>query len=376
MNQWLDADNFPSHSGKQFQKLSLSLKNIMDADGRQGLLSMMAIYAASLSDRQQAVIWPTIRYKIQVLFRCGAYKRLDGPFIGMPLCSSSPSEGDVPTEPANSDYLVKNELWHNTFRSAGVWMGKTFEPISKADYAVFCSHSPEYVDAYNPKSSRVGRNFFRNASHAKSLQKLALPALQKIWKLEARPKSIDAKGVLGQLTINNLEWERMIPYDITGGNFLANGGHSVLPGLNKKQVYQLNYRWPRLNPVYPLTRLLDEVVQIDDGLFLGQLLMASRHYSTDTPDTNTPSKKSPNLKSLYKEGYPPKGFRKWMYGLLGIAEHPFDYDYKNLGFFLLVHPKRAPEFYAQEAFLPCAPQPGEMGYTKIRNSTSIPALNL
>jgi len=49
-----------------------------------------------------------------------------------------------------------------------------------------------------------------------------------------------------------------------------------------KPVYQLNYRWPSLQPVYPMTRLIDELVQIGEGIYLGQLVMATRHYGLGT----------------------------------------------------------------------------------------------
>lgn len=52
--------------------------------------------------------------------------------------------------------------------------------------------------------------------------------------------------------------------------------------MNGKAVYQLNYRWPDLGPVYPMTRLIDEIVRIDEGIYLGQLVFAMQHYSLGT----------------------------------------------------------------------------------------------
>ena len=37
--------------------------------------------------------------------------------------------------------------------------------------------------------------------------------------------------------------------------------------MNGKPVYQLNYRWPSLRQAYPMTRLVDELVQLGKGIY-------------------------------------------------------------------------------------------------------------
>ena len=59
----------------------------------------------------------------------------------------------------------------------------------------------------------------------------------------------------------NLDKEKAIPYSMTGGIFLASMGNSVVPEMKGKPVYKLNYRWPKLRPAYPMTCLIDELVQ-------------------------------------------------------------------------------------------------------------------
>ena len=68
-----------------------------------------------------------------------------------------------------------------------------------------------------------------------------------------------------------------------------------------KRVFRINYRWPRLKTFPPDNYCYDEVVQIADGLFLGQLM-----YATE----------------LFK-GYDPN-------------EDPSEYKYRNFGYFLLM----------------------------------------
>lgn len=64
-------------------------------------------------------------------------------------------------------------------------------------------------------------------------------------------------------------------YQRNGGNFTAGPAPSVYAD-TPRQVFSLNYRWPSLGNRPPLSWLIDELVQISDGLFLGQLLFASK----------------------------------------------------------------------------------------------------
>jgi hypothetical protein len=64
-------------------------------------------------------------------------------------------------------------------------------------------------------------------------------------------------------------------YEKTGAHFIARRARSVYQGTDR-DVFQLNYRWPNLGNLPPLNYLVDEVVDIADGLYLGQLLFATR----------------------------------------------------------------------------------------------------
>ncbi len=64
-------------------------------------------------------------------------------------------------------------------------------------------------------------------------------------------------------------------YARKGGLFISREAGSVDPGNAGKEVLQLNYRWPKLGNPPPLSYLIDEMVEIAQGLYLGQLLFAS-----------------------------------------------------------------------------------------------------
>ncbi len=60
-----------------------------------------------------------------------------------------------------------------------------------------------------------------------------------------------------------------------GGLFLAKKQRSVNPATPDKEVIALNYRWKKLGNKFPNSLLIDEIVEIAKGLYLGKL-----YYST------------------------------------------------------------------------------------------------
>ena len=60
-----------------------------------------------------------------------------------------------------------------------------------------------------------------------------------------------------------------------GGLFIAKRQLSVDPDQPEKEVLALNYRWKNLGNGYPNKLLIDEIVQIADGLYLGKLFYAT-----------------------------------------------------------------------------------------------------
>jgi hypothetical protein len=89
-----------------------------------------------------------------------------------------------------------------------------------------------------------------------------------------------------------------------GGLFIARRQMSVGPEHPKKEVIALNYRWKNLANKFPNRLLIDEIVQIADGLYLGKL-----YYAT-------------SLTTITKDFDPTIPIQ--------------DYDYRPFGYFLLM----------------------------------------
>ncbi len=225
-------------------------------------------------------------------------------------------------------------------------MGKTFEAVTKETVDFRTKGDGEALETYDPRTTRIGRNYFREPPESNLLQSLGLPALTRLWKLEPRPTLITPEIFDTRLTPENEKKEKLVPYSMTGGLFLADMGQSYVPEMNGKAVYQLNYRWPRLNPVYPMTRLVDEIVQIGEGIYLGQLVFATKHYALATFDTDRTAHQ-------LGEDY------------VHHDSSVIDYGYQNNGFFLMMDPDYSERIYAKEAFYPMRPRLGETGYVEL-----------
>jgi len=356
MSEYLDFRNFPCASRAEEVMLAERLESVIANDLKGNVFSMLGNFQRILSDNRQRERWDGIFEKLKILFICGRNALLDGPMIGVPVAirDSDYFRHTARMFGRDRSAIAAVELmatgWNATFANTGLWMGKTFEPVSRETVAAKCENDPQMQDSYSPATTRIGRNFFREPPNPGLLQSLGIPVLTRLWQLKQRPSGISASGFLGGLLPENLEKEKNIPYTMTGGIFLAQPGNSVVPEMKGKPVYQLNYRWPALEPAYPMTRLVDELVQIADGVYLGQLVMATRHYSLGALRTTVPGllEKSWEIGEPYRPG-----------------QASIDYGYQNNGFFLMIDPSFACEAYSDEAFPHLRPRPGESGYTDL-----------
>lgn len=356
MSDYLDPRNSPCSSRDEEAGLAADLESVIAEDLKGDVIGMLGRFQRILSDNGQRDRWDTIFGKLRTLFLCGRDAVLDGPMIGIPVAirdsdyfrHTARMLGQDRSAVASLEFLAT--CWNGTFANTGLWMGKTFEPVSREAVAANCDNDPRMLECYSPASTRIGRNYFREPPDPNLLQSLGVPVLTRVWNLKERPDDISAPGFIGILTPENLEKEKKIPYSMTGGIFLAQPGSSVVPEMHGKRVYQLNYRWPALEPAYPMTRLVDELVQIADGVYLGQLVMATSHYSLGALRTAVPG--LPATKWELGEPYCP-----------GKGE--IDYGYQNNGFFLMIDTARAAEAYADDAFPHLRPRPGEHGYSEL-----------
>jgi len=107
---------------------------------------------------------------------------------------------------------------------------------------------------------------------------------------------------------------------------------------------------------------VDEIVQIDDGVYLGQLVIATKHYSLGT--VHLPL--VPGAECELGEAYDPEhsvGLARLM-GIFGGGSTP-DYGYQKNGFFLMIDTARARDAFAENAFPRLRPRPGEYGYVEL-----------
>lgn len=356
MNAYLDSGNFPCASTLEAQNLAKSLEHILAEDMKGDPFRMVGDFQRILSDNGQRSRWKEINEKLDVLFKCGRYAVLNGPMIGVSMSirdsdyfrDTAKAMGQDRSMIANLEWMAT--AWNATFAPTGLWMGKTFEPVTKDVFAEKCGASSRAIEAYDANTVRIGRNFFREPENPNLLQGIGMPVLTKLWHLKERPKGTQSEAFGSVLLEENLQKERAIPYSRTGGIFLSAPGASVVEEMNGKQVYQLNYRWPALEPAFPMTRLVDELVQIADGLYLGQLVMATRRYSLGKLRL-----------SLFGDGGP-----SWEVGHAFRAEEPVsEYGYQNNGYFLMIDTAFAKDAYDDRAFPGLRPRQGEAGFIEL-----------
>ena len=354
MTEYLDSRNYPSSSSSRAKRLTTELESLLHSDFSGDMYVVLAGYQRILADNRQREKWPLIHKKLETLFMCGQSVVLDGPMIGIPV---SIRDSDYFQETVRQLSRERSKIagiewmataWNLTFADIGLWMGKTFEPVGLEVVDQKTGHNLEMLKCYDAASTRIGRNFFRKPADPDVIQGLGLPVLTRLWNLRPRPVSNGEKVFDTVLLEKNRARETNIPYSMTGGIFLANPGRSVVPEMNGKKVYQLNYRWPALHPVFPMTLLIDEIVQVDKGIYLGQLVFATRHYS---------------LGSLSLSGDPDQAAS---FGEPYAADGRIDYGYQNNGYFLMMDPTYARQVYADTAFPQLRPRPGESGYLELR----------
>lgn len=356
MTIYLGSDNFPGASVQAGQELDNKLAALLQRDYRGDFFALLAGYQRILADNQRKPEWPAVNDKLRTLFMCGRAVPLDGPMVGIPLSIRDSDFFQKITREFGRDRSIAASIeilataWNATFADTGLWMGKTFEPVSRTVLSHLCEANPKVMAAFDEKVTRIGRNFFREPANPNLFQALGLPTITQAWRLKERPTSVDAAGFDGSLLQQNLDREKYIPYSRTGGIFLADMGESVVPEMQGKPVYSLNYRWPNLHPPFPMSCLVDEIVQIADGIYLGQLIYATRHFSLGAVDLSfVPGSRTIEAGEPYAPHSP---------------SDP-DYGYQNNGYFLMMDTACARRIYADTAFPQLRPGPGESGYREL-----------
>lgn len=193
--------------------------------------------------------------KLGKLFELGLTPdAVEGHFYGVPVGMRTLDQVGPAAEYGN----VLGFLWGTTLANDCPWVGKSLSPMTDATHLALTGKAIGH-------SSRAfsGINHFNRID----LRPLSFASFHLLtWWMGLKPAPEAETATFG--------------HERNGGNFIGSRASSVYPN-SKRDVFQLNYRWPTLDNPPPLRWLIDELVQVADGLYLGQLLFATKRLLRD-----------------------------------------------------------------------------------------------
>ncbi len=264
------------------------LKKIMEEDIKDmdTPLKLMKHYADILNKEKS---YGDIDKKLDALFLCGkVIESLDGYYHGITISLKTGIDShDILSEIGSrliGEKIDPLQIFYGRLLSkSSPWAGKNFKELGKKKLS-------DITDGFEKgeAATYLGINSFRknNKDFVNNLSGYALTAI------------MDMEGVPGP------KKEQRSWIYAKGGLFIAKRQMSVDPEHPEKEVIALNYRWKSLGNMFPNRLLIDEIVEIAKGLYLGKLFYAT------------------SLKYIAKD-YDP-----------GISLQ--DYKYRNFGYFLLM----------------------------------------
>lgn len=216
---------------------------------KTSVLDLMIFYLEQL--KEETNIESSYLQKLERLFVCGlAKERVEGHFYGITIVLKK----------GNHPYGVfLNQVWSNTLGDVSPWVGKIFSPVGPKELAFY---TEDFEKGNVP--TYLGINCFQQIDES-LLNKASMIVL--IWWMDLKEAPKEERLKYG--------------YDKKGGLFIARMAKSVDPKTPNRYVFQLNYRWKRLDNPIPLKYLIDEIVEIADGLYLGKLLFATDYLLQD-----------------------------------------------------------------------------------------------
>lgn len=141
MTPFLNSKHFPLDSTSESEILSTALEAILNNDYHGSFFTMLGTYQRILADNNQREQWPEINHKLATLFKCGRTETINGPMIGIPVSirdsdyfrETAKLTGKNRSLIANIEWMAT--AWNASFADTGLWMGKTFEPVSRETVA-------------------------------------------------------------------------------------------------------------------------------------------------------------------------------------------------------------------------------------------------
>ena len=228
-----------------------------------------------------------------------------------------------------------NQAWQNIGRFIFPWAGKSFEQISGRKLSMLLDESDDLRERYPGRTGELHDHpsswphydlVLKNEQHYWSEEGVYMSYLksgawdkgmsnvdQDFWCNEAKnswlfgnniqdARILAADGLFRILDMNYHTPEQALidlaesgpsPFIRQGYSFLGVADReSILPMNNgpdkKKRVFQFHYRYPMIGGAAPIGTCLDELVEIAEGLYLGQLIYATKlltpFHSSVNPD--------------------------------------------------------------------------------------------
>lgn len=231
-----------------------------DLKGKSSLLELIKSYIKELEGELDNNA-PAFA-KLARLFQCGITPgSVEGHHYGVAIGLRTGDKRQLWSDYSN----LLGFAWSTSLGKVPPWVGKTFKPAKREELESFTNgfekgKTPTYL----------GINHF-NEIEESVLNVISIFFLTFWMRLKDAPENERVK----------------YGYEKLGGKFIARCARSVYHA-TPRDVFQLNYRWPKLGNLPPLSYLIDEMVMIAEGLYLGQLLFATRRlfskYDPELPD--------------------------------------------------------------------------------------------
>ncbi|MCL4498799.1 MAG: hypothetical protein M1335_00945 [Chloroflexi bacterium] len=218
-----------------------------DMEGKPSILAMVKGYMEELKGDFDNDALPY--RKLRRLFELGfTPDRIEGHHYGVAIGLRT---GDLQGIAAEYGNLL-GVIWGDAIGGVCPWVGKSFSPMGQDDLKKVAGEAiPAGVPVFR------GINHFNLIEHA-PVNVASNALLTLLWHLQEVP---DAE-------------RQRYGHERNGGHFTACRAFSIY-NKTPREVFLLNYRYPTLGNSPPLPFLIDEVVEIADGLYLGQLVFAT-----------------------------------------------------------------------------------------------------
>ena len=231
-----------------------------DLEGKRSILEVMKQYTEALKINLDNNALPF--RKLQRLFELGTTPdRMLGHFYGI---VPGLRTGELKGLAADMGNVV-GFIWGSLVSDAVPWVGKTYTLMDGKERQRIGGKSLSQGDF----------EVYRGINHFKVIKSAPFNVVSNtiltiMWSLKKAPE----------------QERKLYAHSLNGGHFAAYRTPSIYKG-TPREVFCLNYRFSELGNTFPLNYLIDEMVQIADGLYLGQVIFATKRlYEKYNPEAD------------------------------------------------------------------------------------------